>query len=114
MLIVTVLPGCQDDVRCRKASLRRSASRSKEVDGHTSHSPGNQTVARQRLAVVCEQVFFSITFLFIWNSLPRERTSQAGQILDIRIVFASKCAAKIVFLLKKNLQLTGFNSFLTF
>ena len=108
MLIVSVLPGCQDDVRCRNASLRRSASRSKEVDGHTSHSPGNQTVARQRLAVVCEQLFFSITFLFIWNSLPRERTSHTGQNFNICVVFAPKCAAKIVFLLKKNLPVNRF------
>ena len=52
---------CLDDAGCRNGSLRCPASRSKDVDGRTNHSPGNQTVARQRLAVVCEQ-FFSITF----------------------------------------------------
>ena len=77
MLIVTVLPGCQDDVRCRKASLRRSASRSKEVDGHMSHSPGNQTVARQRLAVVCEQVFF-FHYISIHLELSAKRENLPG------------------------------------
>jgi hypothetical protein len=64
--------------------------------------------------LLCVNSFFPLHFLFIWNSLTRERTSQAGQILDVCIVLAPKCVAKIVFLLKKNLQLTGFNSFLTF